>query len=692
MNKGGPDVMLSGVEAVEGTMSKRIIVILIILYVYVFNVYPQTADSSITLGAVRVEAYQVSSQLRTIPGSISVLTSADINYSDGNNLSDVLNTLPGVTMQTGTYTTNRIVIRGMGSRTPYNTNRIKAYLNDIPITTSDGLSSTEEIDGLTMGRMELIKGPSSAIYGSGLGGSLNLYTPSKISNSGRLLVQYGSYNTWKAHGSFGISKNNAKVWSAISHLHSAGYRENNSYDRSSVMVTADFIRKRLNMDYLLLVSAANAGIPSSIGETLFEKDPRAAAPNWKAINGYKKFVRGIAGITLTVKLSENVTNKFIMFGRGNDSYEKRPFNNLDDRSLGMGIRNKLSIHNSRTDWVLGTEWIFEEYAWELDTTRVVINRNRENRRQINVFAIAYYRPGPKINLSFAGAVNSIKYRLTDLYSGNGLNQGTRKFPVILSPRIGINYSPGSRFALYASAGQGFSLPSPEETLLPAGEINPGIKHEEGWQFEAGSRLNLFRNRMGMDITWYWIELNNLLVTKRITEDIFTGINAGKSRHQGIELTSRFQLTDMRNFPGKMSADVSFTRSWNSFLEFSDDGMVFDGNALPGIPDKVFYVKMDWNPVGKLDMMMDLRYTGSQYLDDGNTRKYDGHWVGNMKLAAAFKIGKTASLSVYGGINNITDTAYASMLIINAQGFNNSEPRYYYPGLARHGYAGLQFSF
>ena len=69
-------------------------------------------------------------------------------------------------MQSGTYATSRIVIRGMGSRTPYNTNRIKFYLNDIPITSSDGVSNPEDINLQMIDRLEVVKGPASALYGS----------------------------------------------------------------------------------------------------------------------------------------------------------------------------------------------------------------------------------------------------------------------------------------------------------------------------------------------------------------------------------------------------------------------------------------------------------------------------------------------------------------------------------------------
>lgn len=154
------------------------------------NVYAQTtdpqpankqlSDSTINLDQVTIEGYRISSHLRTFPGNLSVLKGEGLTLSDGTNLATILNTIPGVSMQSGTYATNRIVIRGMGSRTPYNTNRIRSYLNDIPLTSSDGVSAPEEIDPQSLWRIEVIRGPSSALYGSGLGGSINLFTPEKM--------------------------------------------------------------------------------------------------------------------------------------------------------------------------------------------------------------------------------------------------------------------------------------------------------------------------------------------------------------------------------------------------------------------------------------------------------------------------------------------------------------------------------
>src|SRR5512133_4086987 len=182
-------------------MTMRNTLFLLLIFFNVPGNAQSQGDSAITFNAVKVEAYQVSSAVRLVPGSISFLTLRDIKGADRTTLYNTLNIIPGVDMQSGSLTTNRIVIRGMGSRTPYNTNRIRFYLNDIPLTSSDGLSSPEEMEAEIIGRAEIIRGPSSALYGSGLGGNISLYTPSDTAKRISLSLQYGSYGTWKASGS-----------------------------------------------------------------------------------------------------------------------------------------------------------------------------------------------------------------------------------------------------------------------------------------------------------------------------------------------------------------------------------------------------------------------------------------------------------------------------------------------------------
>jgi iron complex outermembrane receptor protein len=621
-----------------------------------------------------------------------VLSVEDLTLSDGTNLATTLNTLSGVNMQSGTYATNRIVIRGMGSRTPYNTNRIRSYLNDIPITTSDGISAPEEIDAQSLGRIEVIRGPSSALYGSGLGGSINMFTPENLKNEGNFSLNYGSFNTLKTNFSGTVNTATTSLWGSLSHLQSDGYRENNAYRRTSFITTAKWKQPKWNLKSTLLLTGSDGEIPSSLGKTKFENDPQAAAANWAAIEGHKKNRKAMAGLTLTNFLSPALTQQLSLHGKWSDNFEKRPFNNLSDQTLSAGIRSKLSHYRRVTDWVLGIDWITEQYKWKLDQDNILLNENRETRNQLSLFAILNWRPTARLSLSVAGTLNHIRYRLTDLYASNGDQSGRRDFPAMVSPRLGLNYIAGGHLSFYASAGHGFSMPSPEETLLPAGDVNPDIKPEQGMQYETGTRLNFLGKAVEAEISVYWIELNNLLVTKRITEDIFTGMNAGKTRHQGLELMLRNRIFDYSSFPGKLKSTFSYTFSRNRFIRFTDNGNTYDGNTLPGIPNQYAQLQLSWTPDKKLKLFTHLQYTGNQYLNDANTLNYEGYFLLNLKAATQFNLKKSGNFNVSAGINNLTNTRYASMLVVNALGFGTNEPRYYYPGLPRHFYAGMELSF
>lgn len=653
---------------------------------------PQYIDTTILLREVTIKAYGNNGRLQTTPGSISVLNGRELLVSDGLSLATVINTMPGVTMQSGTFATGRIVIRGMGSRTPFNTNRIRSYLNDIPLTTSDGVSTPEEIDLSGIGRMEVIKGPASALYGSGLGGSINMYLPVKTLNEGKIEAQYGSFNTARTFLSGSVKSGNANLWGSLSHLNSGGYRENNHYRRTTLLSTAKWKQEKWSISPTLLLIHVNAGIPSSVWLTQFENNPEQAAPNWNAIQGYKEYIKGIAAAELVNNLTNRLTSQITIFGRLNDNYEKRPFNNLDDRSLSGGLRYRLSHQTARTEVIAGAEWIAEQYSWKLDENGDRINENSETRRQLNAFAMLYYRPVQPINISLAGALNHVTYRLDDRFPANGDQSGRRTFPLVFSPRIGINYSPSDLLAFYASAGHGFSLPSPEETLLPAGDVNPDIRPEQGFQYEVGTRLDFAGDAIEIDASVYWIELNDLLVTKRISEDIFTGANAGRTRHQGFELLIRSHLFAKENFPGKLTSTLSYTRSLNRFIDFTDNGISYNDKHLPGIPAQSVQLQLRWNTMKIFEVFSHLQYTGYQFLKDDNSLEYPGYFLLNFRIASQFRLKDKSGLSIFAGINNATDTQYASMLVVNALGFGANEPRYYYPGLPRNYYAGATITF
>ncbi len=113
-------------------------------------------------------------------------------------LVDVINQTPGVYIQSGAINTNRITIRGVGSRTLFGTNKIRAYFNGIPITNGAGETTIDSYNASIIGNLEIVKGPKATKYGSNLGGTLLLST-NKPEADGFSLRNYFTV------GSFGLS-------------------------------------------------------------------------------------------------------------------------------------------------------------------------------------------------------------------------------------------------------------------------------------------------------------------------------------------------------------------------------------------------------------------------------------------------------------------------------------------------------
>ncbi|MDA3931046.1 MAG: TonB-dependent receptor, partial [Prolixibacteraceae bacterium] len=504
----------------------------------------ETLSDSITIPEITVTANLFEGKLLKVTGGIAVLSLEQLKSQQLISLSNQLNTIPGVYMHEGTYTTNRIVIRGMGSRTPYSTNRIKAYLNDIPLTDGNGVSTLENIDGTSIGRLEVIKGPSSALFGSGLGGTLNL-TTLQPDHTIEMETMLGNYSTRMLKLKSSYQKNDFAMSVSVNQINSNGYRENNKLKKYSALFTGYGLVGKSRISLTALYSNINAQIPSSITEEMFLNSPKSAAPNWFQAKGYEQSERFIVGTTLNSRLFNTVSNKATFFGGFSNSFERRPFNDLSDLSKTVGFRNQLKFQFTKAEAILGTEVFFENYLWQTQKDEILINRINENRKYGNLFGMMNFHPIEQLVVTGGININLLNYA----YSNEISETEKYTYPIIVSPRVGLNYEFSKSVTSYASLGHGFSAPSLEETLMPNGNKNPNLKPEQGYQYELGFRVTALQNRFYLDLSNYIIQLNNLLLTKRISEENFFGANAGKTNHKGIEIQAFYEVLNSNSFPG-----------------------------------------------------------------------------------------------------------------------------------------------
>src|SRR5690606_32647076 len=70
----------------------------------------------------------------------------------------------------------RIAVRGFGARAQFGLRGIRVMVDGIPATLPDGQSSLDHLDVGTLGRVEIVRGPASALYGNAAGGVLSFQT------------------------------------------------------------------------------------------------------------------------------------------------------------------------------------------------------------------------------------------------------------------------------------------------------------------------------------------------------------------------------------------------------------------------------------------------------------------------------------------------------------------------------------
>ncbi|NJO03330.1 MAG: TonB-dependent receptor [Bacteroidia bacterium] len=262
----------------------------------------------LALSEIVVSAYQSQRSLRETPGSVSIITEQALHRDNDVNLAPVLNRVPGVYMHTGSLNTNRITIRGIGARTPFGTSKIRAYFNEIPLTTGENETTLEDIDLKLIDRIEVIKGPASSLYGASLGGTINLkaeradYQTTSLENETIL----GSYGLFRNVSSFRRGNDQSNIHLLYSHTDSEGYRENNEYDRESLAAVTQFYPgENSTVTFLGNFIHLRSFIPSSIDSLTFRQNPQAAARNWALTRGYEDYNKLIMGLSYQNYLSDH---------------------------------------------------------------------------------------------------------------------------------------------------------------------------------------------------------------------------------------------------------------------------------------------------------------------------------------------------------------------------------------------------
>ena len=628
------------------------------------------------------------------PFAYNKIDKLNIKEIDILNPTQLYNPTPGLFMHSGALNTNRLTIRGIGSRSPFSTTKIKAYLNDIPLTSGIGESNLEDLNLAILDEIKIYKGPSRPHFGSGLGGVIHYKTSAsrRENNSVANTTSYGSFNT--LHNNLAYNYSQDGIIFSLNHdfLSSEGFRDNNVYQKQNL---SGFAQANFDEDVLTVFvnhTVLKSEIPSALNIEDFTNTPEAAAANWGGVEGFEDYNKTQVAITHQRIFNNYWTSTVTGFTSSFQNYERRPFNVLTQNSKTIGARVLVEKRFQKFDGNLkfGNELFFENEEWSTYETLDVgqgeiLSDNFEKRNYQNFFGEFSYAIN-RFNFDVGANLNMTSYDFEDRYKIDGIDQsGLYSFKPILSPFISINHQKTFR-NIYASLSHGYSAPTLEETLSPDGQINPNIKPETGWNAELGFR-HAFKG-IEVDASIYNMWVQNLLVAQRVTEDQFAGINAGKTLHPGLE-TSLSYLKSLSKGQ-QISASINYNFQPHQFTEFINREIDFSGKELPGNPKHKVATSLSYSNQ-KLHIKVSNLNVSKMFADDLNTISIESYKLVNLQLDYDLLDSNNWKIGVGGLLNNIFDVHYASMIAVNPTSFGSSLPRYLYAGLPRNFKITLQIS-
>lgn len=676
-------------------------------YSYIFGLIPfslfaqqpetgrMTADT-IQLAEVTVRGYETNRPLLETAASVNVLSAKELTQRFGAPaLVPALNTLPGVRMDERSPGSYRLSIRGSLVRSPFGVRNVKIYWNELPLTDAGGTTYLNAVDVRSIGRVEVIKGPSGSLYGAGTGGAVLMSGSGggtgEQANRAEVSALMGSYGLSGQSYSIQTGKNNSAISLNYGHLQSGGYRDHSRMYRDNLSLSATFaVTPKQTVSVVGLYSDLMYQTPGGLTAAQYLENPRQARPATRVTPGsadqgagiYQK--TGYLGFSHQYRWNDRIQNTTVVYGSLTDfynpfitNYEKRADQGVGGRTV---TRWQMVEEGIPTQLVFGGEWqqnftVDRNYgnrAGQPDT----LQADDELRASQSVLFAQLEASLPWGIIATAGlSRNEVAYGFTR-FSVQPIVGQLRGFQPVWLPRVALLKKLGDYISVFASVSTGYSAPTIQEVRPSEGTFNPTLNPEQGTNLEAAVRGRL--NRFQFDVAVYQFRLRETIVRRSVESGAEYFINAGKTDQKGVEVQLAYNLVTP-----KPSMFWQSVRAWNSttltnyrFRNYQQGMADVSGNRVTGVPPTVLVTGFDAETRIGLYAHLTHQYIDRFPLDDANTVQSDIARLLNATIGYRKTIARRWTLEAYLSGDNLLDQTYSLGYDLNAFGgrFYNAAAR------------------
>jgi iron complex outermembrane recepter protein len=661
---------------------------------------PSSAPAA-ALESVTVTATRIASNTFDVPAAISSVPAQQlIDDALGINLSDDIATVPGLLARDrNNYAQDQqISIRGIGANSAFGVRGVRIYQDGIPATGADGQGQVSQLNLDSAARVEVLRGPFSALYGNSSGGVIQVFTadgaqPDQV----RASAAYGSFDVWRAgldaSGAAGDFNYNA----AFTHFSVDGYRPHSAAENESFNAKLGYqVDERNHLSLILnLISRPDAQDPLGLTSAQFATAPNQAAPAALLYDTRKSLQQQQAGLIWNLQLTDS--QSFQLMGYGGDrsvlQFLAIPLAaQLSPTSSGGVVDLDRDFGGSDARWSWQTELAGRPFSWVLgvsydwynelrrgydnfaDTTLGVEGELRRNENDITYDIDEY----TQVTWDFAslwslmlGLRNSdVNFSVQDHFMTptNGNDGGSVTYTAG-TPVAGLTFKLRPWVHLYVSWGRGFETPLGSELAYrPDGEAGPNfdLRPARSANSELGAKFQLLPS-FNAEATIFNTNTHDEIVVDTNLGGRSTYQNSGRTTRRGAEagLDWRFAA------PWHLQLAYTYVEATYTDAYFTcttapcavPDALVPAGNRLPGVPkNNVFGTVRFGDELGPF-AAAEAQYVSTVAANDVNSVFAPGYAVFGVSGGYAARW-PSGDWSLFVRINNLLNRHYVGSLIVD----------------------------
>jgi iron complex outermembrane receptor protein len=650
----------------------------------------ETMRIALTPTTVELPGVRVIAQ--TPSPSTAQVTRSDIERFSGIDLMDVVNTVPGVFMQSRTpFGGAHITIRGYypttGGNSPNSNGQgYQVFLNHIPITDASGVTVMDDIDYSSVGNVEIIKGPASSLYGSPIGGTVSFLlerpTPNQTSvrqevlgGGDGLLRSNTSVERASATSDFVVNYGNQKDDSFRPH---SGSRKDYLRANGDFAVGADQA-----VSAFFTYNRSFEELAGEIDSTDFYRRQPVSDANYLANDSHIKLTSFFSGVTDNYRISHRFTNQTSVFGSGR--FANQPFAHgfTDATQFNLGARSSFAFNTQVASIDITGRLGAQAQRSQVTSNGVFIipappfpeRPSASQNYADNAYLFTEWDFSLPASLTLTAGADLIRntFSVHNLLRNGQLFDTTqtqkRTFPTVVAPRAQLVKALGSHGSVYASVSTGYTPPLLANVIASDNSINTGLKPERAIQYEVGAQGSTLGDRLNGQVALFDLDNKNKLTTQTINT-VTSTTNIGEQRNTGAEVSASLSVVD------DLAALLSVLRPWASYtytnakyVSFKSDnnnnaGTVdFSGNQAARVPQTIWSAGLDASTRVGLYLTSTYQFVGPVPVTFDNST-----WVRSYNLLGA-KVGyRTAiqhryRLDLAAGGDNLANSTYYTFLFV-----------------------------